>query len=673
MATDLGQAYVQIMPSAKGIGSNISKTLNDETAGVGEKTGKGLGGSLVSTIGKVVVAAGLGTLISKSLNIGGELQQNLGGTEAVFGTFAGNIQTSAKDAYKNMGLSASDYMATANKMGSLFQGSGVEQQKSLDLTSTAMQRAADVASVMGLDTSMAMDSIAGAAKGNFTMMDNLGVAMNATSIEAYALEKGINFDWKTASNAEKSEVAMKMFMDRTSQYAGNFAKESEETFSGSLGAMKSAFTDTMGALATGEDMGPVLKNLGETILTFAQNLIPMVSSILTQLPTIIVELIASTGPQLMTAGIQAIANIASGIGETLPTLIPLLIDGLLNMVQALVDNIPMLIDGGLQLITGLAQGILNAIPILLEKAPIIINDLVNALTTMIPIIIETGVKLLVALIKDLPNIITTILTAIPKIIDNLINALVGMIPLIIDAGVELLVALIENLPIVITAIVSAMPKIIDSIINTLLNNIPLIINAGVQLLTALIQNLPEIIFTLIGAMPQILTSLLEALKTGIPGFKNIGVELLRGLGQGIKDTVGEIVTAAINAAKKIVDGVKNFFGINSPSKMFMEIGAFLDEGLAEGIEDNMKPVSKAMNALGALTSKSFESDLAFNATGSLGKLNTSLNSGMTAQNAQNLTGTGIEQTVNIYSPTALSPSEIARENKKALQRLALAF
>ena len=145
-------------------------------------------------------------------------------------------------------------------------------------------------------------------------------------------------------------------------------KNQKKPFSGSLGAMKSAFTDTMGALATGEDMGPVLKNLGETILTFAQNLIPMVSSILTQLPTIIVELIASTGPQLMTAGIQAIANIASGIGETLPTLIPLLIDGLLNMVQALVDNIPMLIDGGLQLITGLAQGILNAIPILLEKS-----------------------------------------------------------------------------------------------------------------------------------------------------------------------------------------------------------------------------------------------------------------------------------------------------------------
>ena len=96
-----------------------------------------------------------------------------------------------------------------------------------------------------MNTSMAMESIAGAAKGNFTMMDNLGVAMNATTLSAYALEKGINFKWNTASNAEKAELAMQMFMERTAQYEGNFARESEDTFSGSLGAMKAAAQDFM--------------------------------------------------------------------------------------------------------------------------------------------------------------------------------------------------------------------------------------------------------------------------------------------------------------------------------------------------------------------------------------------------------------------------------------------
>lgn len=100
------------------------------------------------------------------------LEQNIGGTQAVFGEFAQTVQNDAETAYKNMGLSASDYMATANKMASLFQGSGIEQKKSMDLTTSAMQRAADVASVMGVDMSMAMEAVAGAAKGNFTMINN---------------------------------------------------------------------------------------------------------------------------------------------------------------------------------------------------------------------------------------------------------------------------------------------------------------------------------------------------------------------------------------------------------------------------------------------------------------------------------------------------------------------
>lgn len=168
MATELGKAYVQIMPSAKGISGSIQNVLGSEARVAGETSGGNLASALKGAIAGANIGAAVVKTISSSLSEGGELQQNLGGTEAVFGNFADSIQKSAKEAYRNMGLSASDYMATANKMGSLFQGSGLSQERALELTSNAMQRAADVASVMGLDTTMAMESIAGAAKGNFT-------------------------------------------------------------------------------------------------------------------------------------------------------------------------------------------------------------------------------------------------------------------------------------------------------------------------------------------------------------------------------------------------------------------------------------------------------------------------------------------------------------------------
>lgn len=255
--------------------------------------------------------AGIGAVVKGYAS----LEQNLGGTEAVFGQFAKSVQNDAKNAYQTMGLSASDYMATANKMGSLFQGSGVEQQKALDMTSKAMKRAADVASVMGVDMNMAMESVAGAAKGNFTMMDNLGVAMNATTLEAYALEKGLNFKWETASNAEKAELAMQMFMDRTKQYDGNFLKESEKTVSGSLDAMKGAFSNFVAGLGNPEaDVAELMTNLKTTIVNFSKNVKGVIKTIWDNLPLAAwqkwVALIAvGAGPVLL-----ALSGVMKGIG-----------------------------------------------------------------------------------------------------------------------------------------------------------------------------------------------------------------------------------------------------------------------------------------------------------------------------------------------------------------------
>jgi phage-related protein len=285
--------------------SNSNRTFEAVSSGF-QKAGTALTAGLTAP-----TIAGIGAVVKSYAS----LEQNLGGTGAVFGSFAKTVQNDAKNAYKNMGLSASDYMATANKMGSLFQGSGVSQQRSLKLTSKAMKRASDVASVMGVDMNLAMESISGAAKGNFTMMDNLGVAMNATTLEAYALEKGINFKWNTASNAEKAELAMKMFMDRTKQYDGNFLKESESTVSGSLDAMRGAFSNFVSGLGNPEaDVAQLMNNLKTTIQNFVKNVGGVIKNIWDNLPLAPwqkwVGLIAvGAGPVLL-----AISGIMKGIG-----------------------------------------------------------------------------------------------------------------------------------------------------------------------------------------------------------------------------------------------------------------------------------------------------------------------------------------------------------------------
>ena len=307
--------------------------------------------AVVGGFGAVVTAAA--AAVKSAIPLGMELEQNLGGTEAVFGEYAESVQTLAETAYKNMGLSASDYMATANKMGSLFQGSGLEQVRAMELSTQAMQRAADVASVMGIDTSMAMESIAGAAKGNFTMMDNLGVAMNATTLSAYALEKGINFKWNTASNAEKAELAIQMFFERTEQYAGNFAREANSTLAGSFGRMKTNIQDILAKMALGQDIKPSLENLQESVLAFAHNIVPAIVAILNQLPDLVSGVLSTVGPVIE----QALGDIRSPFGE-------ILIAGL-KVIKMIWDlKVPILAIGGLFMAW---HGIVNVI-LLITKA-----------------------------------------------------------------------------------------------------------------------------------------------------------------------------------------------------------------------------------------------------------------------------------------------------------------
>lgn len=358
MGVDLGKAYVQIVPKAEGITGSISKVLDGEAESAGTSAGFKIGAFAKKALAGAAIGAVVVKGLKDALSQGAELEQNMGGAHAVFGdTLYKNLETKATQAYKNMGLSASEYYATANKMGSLFQGSGISQQKSLDLSTKAMQRAADVASVMGIDTTMAMESIAGAAKGNFTMMDNLGVAMNATTLAAYALEKGINFDWNTASNAEKAELAMKMFMDRTSQYEGNFARESEETFSGSLGALKAAYQDFMGNLAIGQNVGESMKNLVSTATTFVfNNLIPTIGTVLKGLPGALVVFIQQGVPALLSGLSNVIATVATSVKS--------FADGLTGeKVQAWVTtSLPKILSAAGTIIKTFASGLLKNLP-----------------------------------------------------------------------------------------------------------------------------------------------------------------------------------------------------------------------------------------------------------------------------------------------------------------------
>lgn len=301
-------------------GENASVSISNGLKKATSTLTKGL------TIGLTAVSTGITYVTKKALDFTGELEQNLGGSEAVWEEYAEKIQTAGKNAFGMLGLSTSEYLATANKMGSLFMGAGFETEEALDLTMEAMQRAADVASIMGIDVEWAMESIAGAAKGNFTMMDNLGVAINDTTLAQYALSKGITKSTQAMTTQEKVALAMELFLERTAYAAGNYAREND-TLAGALGTAKAAFVNFLDGSGNVDDFVAaavkagrvVIKNLGEIVPRLFTSSAEAVRRFIPYVEAAWVDVWDNKLPGIITSGANSVIGMINGVfGTNIP-------------------------------------------------------------------------------------------------------------------------------------------------------------------------------------------------------------------------------------------------------------------------------------------------------------------------------------------------------------------
>ncbi len=323
----------------------------------------------------------------------------------------------------------------------------------------------------------------------------------------------------------------------------------------------------------------------QTFLNAILKALPKLTQGAIQLVNTLVKTILANLPQILQAAIQVVVTLAQGLAKALPQLIPSVVQVIITLVTTLIDNMPLILDAALQIIEGLVQGILEALPILIEALPEIILAIVDFILGAIPQIIDAGIQLLTSLVEALPEIIEAIVAAIPQIIDGIINAVIEALPLIIDAGIRLFVSLIQALPDIIIMIVEAIPQIINGIVEALMNNLDKIIMAGVQVFMALITNLPTIIMELVKAVPQILGAIINAFGNGFSQMAEVGKNLVKGLWEGIKSLASWIWDKVSDWASGLWKGIKNFFGIHSPSTKMAFIGDMMMEGLAKGIDE----------------------------------------------------------------------------------------
>ena len=612
--SEIGKAHVQIVPSAKGISGSISQALDGESKSAGQSAGLNIAGAIKGAI----AAAGIGTAIKATLDAAGDLQQSFGGLETLYGDAAEGAKAYAAEAVK-AGISANDYAEQAVSFGAaLKQAFGGDTTAAMEAANTAILDMTDNAAKMGTPIESIQNAYQGFAKQNYTMLDNLKLGYGGTKAEmerlledAQALS-GVEYDISNLGDVYEAIHVIQEDLGLT----GVAAEEAGSTFTGSLAAMKAAGENLMANLALGEDIGPALDALGDTVQAFIfNNLFPMVGNMLEQLPDLLsglsgiiiqsLNMVTNNADEIVQIGIDVVTSLVEAIVECAPYLVEAAVSLVMALGEALLttDWVQVAND----LIESLRDSISLAAGEILGTDDSTIGGILDSITAGLPDLLESGVEIITQIANGILQNIPKIIEAAGQIFTKFLDFAMKNYPTILKAGADLLLNLVNGIVNNLPKIIESVVKIITQFISTIGENLPKILQQGMEILGKLIAGLIQAIPKLVAAIPQIVTAIFKAFAS--VNWGKIGIDLIAGIAKGIIGAVSTIVEAAVDAARSAFNAAKEWLGIASPSKKGIWMGQMLDNGFALGIEKNSSVVDAAMedlseNATAQLTANS---------------------------------------------------------------------
>lgn len=400
---------------------DISKKATSAFSKIGTAAGAGM---KIAAKGATVAAGAIATLSTMAVKTYADYEQLVGGVETLFGAGGkslveyvnavgkyspeitkqyndlmaaqNKVMSDADEAYKTAGLSANDYMETVTSFAAALNNSlGGNTQKSAEYANMAVVDMADNANKMGSSMESIQNAYQGFAKQNYTMLDNLKLGYGGTKTEMERLLadaskiSGKKFDLSSYADVVEAIHTIQTEMG----IAGTTAEEAEHTISGSVNAMKAAWTNWLTGLGNSEaDMKKLSEQLFSSFQTVVKNIKPVAQNILSAMT----ETLQTSGPEIIGEAFQF-------IGENLPDLVStggVLINGIVDGIE---ENLPLLIDSGIDIVLQLAEGLASSLPNLITKGSELISTIKDAIVEKLPDIQEAGSKIADSIQESLDN------------------------------------------------------------------------------------------------------------------------------------------------------------------------------------------------------------------------------------------------------------------------------
>lgn len=283
---------------------------------------------------------------------------------------------------------------------------------------------------------------------------------------------------------------------------------------------------------------------------------------------------------------EQVTLMIDNISSMMPQMVTVASDLISTLLDVIAQNLPVILREGANMLSSLLSGISQNIGSVMTTVLSVVQVAIDTILKNLPTIIQMGTQMLVSLVQGIsqtiPNLIPTMVDAVLLIVETCVDN----IDLLVDTGIELLLAITEGIIDATPKLIEKIPVIIEKLVMAITNNLPKIIEMGVKLVVQLGSGLIKAIPQLISKIPQIIASIIKGFNNGISQMGTVGLNLVQGLWNGINNAKEWVLSKIRGFGQSVLNGIKDFFGIRSPSRKTAELGKFMGEGIAVGFTES---------------------------------------------------------------------------------------
>jgi phage-related protein len=561
--TSVGYATLQVIPSAQGFGSALTKQTSAATATAGTAAGaaggKAFGGGMMAAAGKVAgpLAAifAVGSLVSFGKNsalaseaaetANNRLTQTLSNAGDATGAWSARQQDLAESLGKQVGV----------------QDEVIKQGQAILGTFHAVAgTAGDAGSTFDRATLAAVDLSAAGFGSVESASTQLGKALQDPATGLTALTRvGVSF-----TDAEKEKI-------KALQESGDMLGAQDvllKAIEGQVQGTATATADTSARMAVAwqnvqEKAGGVFRKVFEPLANFAiDTLFPVLEKVADFIGGLF-DGAGDGGGALGGIG-ESLAGLGAAFSDLMEAAKPVfdfLMEVLGPVFRSLIDGFVARLQGLIEIVSGIFASVG---PILLGWITSAWNAIVNGIRERIDAIRS----LVSAGWEAVKSLVSSALEAVKGFVTGAWNAIVGFISGAISR---------------VRSAVSSGFESARSAVSSAMSSISGAVSSGISGVVGFFLSLPG---RIIGALGNVASRLYS-----------VGADIIRGLINGITGMVGAAVRAVQDAVGSVISGAKNLLGINSPSKVFAGFGANIGEGLVVGLDGQRRAVRGAYEGL----------------------------------------------------------------------------